>query len=251
MLPVSAMAHRRVAGGDTLGHMTSSNDPNLPPVGDPDTPTGAHSGDSPVQPPRLLRGQRAIRIGAILLAVGVLIAIVSYKIAKPIDEGKVNGFQRVGAGDQNNPTVTFEHPGDYVAYYELIYVPDQVPLIPTTLTNQADGQVVTLSTPYGNRPGWVKYLHYNHGGHNGVAMWQFRIDHAGTYTVKTDDSPLSPVTVAFGPSIARSHTLGTVGYWFGELLVLSGLIVLIVGFVKRRRHKRALRAGYSGVPPAG
>ena len=73
-------------------------------------------------------------------------------------------------------------------------------------------------------------------------------DQAGSYTVELDGSGPPLAMVAFGPSIARSHTLSIVAFRVGELIALGGLIVVIVGFVKRRRHKRELRVGAGDQP---
>jgi uncharacterized membrane protein len=211
----------------------------------------------PAQNPVRLRGQRAIQVGSILMAVGLVLVIVGAVLANTNAYSKVNGFQRV-AVSAGSGTVTFDKAGGYVAYYESDSVTNstnqKVPEIPITLTNQSTGQQLVLTTPYGNRSdGKIKFLHYDHDGHKGVAMWQFHIDQPGTYRVELGQNPAaaSDATVAFGKSIAQGVVLAGSVVIVGVLLLIGGLITLIVGLVKRRRHKQELRtAGYGGQPPA-
>jgi hypothetical protein len=165
-------------------------------------------------------------------------------------------------------TVTFNNAGGYVAYYESSSVTSstsqEIPLIPVTLTNKATGQPMTLMTTYGDQSdGRVKYLHYDHDGHKGLAMWQFHIDQTGTYGVELDNNPAADAdaVVAFGKSIAGGVVLGGAFVIAAILVLIAGVIVLIVGLVKRSRNKRELRTGGgyggfgtaqpSGWPPGG
>jgi hypothetical protein len=198
-----------------------------------------------------------VQVGAILMAAGVVIAIIGGLIGGKTSDSKVNGFQRVQLADRSG-SITFKNSGGYVAYYESKSVTDstnqKVPLIEVTLT-PSGGQPVHLTTPYGNRSdGKIKYLHYDHDGHKGLAMWQFHIDQSGTYKVDLQDRSgvaASDAAVAFGKSVASAQAATAIVFGFGGLLLVAGLIVLIVGFVKQRRHKRELRAGYGGAQPAG
>ncbi|HEY7048657.1 MAG TPA: hypothetical protein VH373_15665 [Jatrophihabitantaceae bacterium] len=215
-----------------------------------------------------LRGRRPIQIGGILMIVGLVLVVIGGVIGNTSAYSKVDGFQRVAVKDGTG-TITFKNAGGYVAYYESDEVTNstsqKIPEIPVQLTDQATGQKMVLQTPYGNRSdGKIKYLHYDHNGHKGLAMWQFHIDQPGTYQVElTNNTAAAPdATVAFGKSIASGVVVGGVFVIIGVLLLLAGLIVLIVGLVKRRRHKRELRegygyggpssfGGYGGAQPAG
>jgi len=212
----------------------------------------AYSAQNPVR----LRGHRAIQVGGILMVAGLVLVIVGAVLANTNAYGKVNDFQRVAVSDGTG-TVTFNKAGGYVAYYESASVTNstnqKVPEIPVTLTNQATGQELVLNTPYGNRSdGKIKFLHYDHNGHKGVAMWQFHIDQPGTYRVQLGPNPAaaSDATVAFGKSIAQDVVVAGTVVIIGVLLLVAGLITLIVGLVKRRRHKQELRTGGYGQPPA-
>jgi hypothetical protein len=190
------------------------------------------------------------------MVVGLVLVIVGAVLANTNAYSKVNGFQRV-AHSAGSGTVTFSKAGGYVAYYESATVTNstnqKVPEIPVALTNQATGQQLVLTTAYGNRSdGKIKFLHYDHGGHKGVAMWQFHIDQPGTYHVELGPNPAaaSDATVAFGKSIAQGVVLAGTVVILGVLLLVGGLITLIVGLVKRRRHKQDLRTGGYGGQPA-
>lgn len=217
-------------------------------------------GSYPAYPPPnvvRLRGGRPIQVGSILMAIGLVLVVIGAALANNNAYSKVNGFQRVAVSDGTG-TVTFDKAGGYVAYYESSAVTNstsqKVPEIPVRLTNQATGQQQVLTTPYGNRSdGKIKFLHYDHGGHKGLAMWQFHIDQPGTYKVELQHNPLaaSDATVAFGKSIAQGVVLGGVFVVVGVLLLIAGLITLIVGLVKRRRHRNEVRtSGYGGQPGA-
>jgi hypothetical protein len=203
-----------------------------------------------------MRGQRAIQVGGILMVAGLVLVIVGAVLANTNAYGKVNDFQRVAVSDGSG-TVTFNKAGGYVAYYESASVTNstnqKVPEIRVQLTNQATGQRLVLTTPYGNRAdGKIKFLHYDHDGHRGVAMWQFHIDQPGTYRVELGTNPAaaSDATVAFGKSIAQDVVVAGTVVIIGVLLLVAGLITLIVGLVKRRRHKQEIRTGGYGQLPA-
>ena len=238
-------------------------------------PAGGYPGNYPGYPAAnpqdesRVRGRRPIQVGGILMIVGVVLVIIGGVIGNTGAYNKVNGFQRVAVSDRTG-TITFKNAGGYVAYYESDEVTDstsqKIPEIPVRLTNQATHQQMVLQTPYGDRSdGKIKYLHYDHDGHKGLAMWQFHIDQPGTYGVELGNNTAAApdATVAFGKSIAKGVVLGGVFVIIGALLLLAGLIVLIVGLVKRRRHKRELRerrggyggpssfGGYGGAQPAG
>jgi uncharacterized membrane protein len=225
---------------------------NYPPGGSPAYPGypryPGYPGDGGA-PRKPMRGRRAIQVGAILIAVGIVLVIVGGVLANTNAYSKVNDFQRVAVKDRTG-TVTFNNAGGYVAYYESSSVTSstsqEIPLIPVRLTNRATGQAMTLTTTYGDQSdGRVKYLHYDHDGHKGLAMWQFHIDQTGTYGVELGTNPAADAdaAVAFGKSIAGGVVLGGAFVIAAILVLIAGVIVLIVGLVKRSRNKRELRTG--------
>lgn len=200
----------------------------------------------PPSPP--MRGRRALAVGAALTALGAVAAIAAALVNSPTG---VSQFQRLAVSDRAG-TITFTHTGDYLAYHEsraAARLGDQpekvtasrVPLIPVTLTNQASGQQLELTTPYGNRPGGSKpkKLHYDYRGRGALAIWQFHISQTGRYQVQLSTSHPAPgpgAVVAFGPSVAPGAR-GIMVLWAG-FVFLAGLITITVGLVRRHRAKR-------------
>ncbi len=210
------------------------------------TPPPAQYGVPP-EPPHL-RGRRPIQVGIAVLVAGLALAIVGGVFSSANGDRKVPGFHQVALADRTG-TVTFKSPGGYLAYYESSTVTlhtNSVPVIAVTLTNQATGQQMKLDTLYGQRAdGTFKALRYDYKGHKGLATWQFHIDQAGAWRVELGPNPgaAADAQVAFGKSIAQGVVVGAILILVGVLAMLGGLITLIVGLVKRRRHKRELRAG--------
>jgi hypothetical protein len=189
------------------------------------------------------------------MVAGLVLVIVGAVLANTNAYSKVNGFQRV-AVSAGSGTVTFNKAGGYVAYYESASVTSGMKALPEiggALTNEATGATVPLNVKYGNRSDQkFKRLYYDYHGHKGLAMWQFHIDQPGTYRVALIPNPAAArdATVAFGKSIARGVVLASTVVTIGVLLLVGGLITLIVGLVKRRRHKQDLRTGGYGGQPA-
>lgn len=202
-----------------------------------------------------LRGHTGIRVGAILSLIGLGLLIAGIVVIAAGSLGKVNDFQRVRIADGTG-SVHFSSSGGYVAYYEASDVTDsdnqRIPLVRVQLTSPS-GTKMTLSTLYGgNTNGTIKKLTYSYNGHHGAALYQFHIDEAGTYQVQVAALNTPPdATIAFGTSIATGTFLGAALAGFGVLLLVAGLIVLIVGLVRRRNHKNQLltATGYGAVPP--
>jgi hypothetical protein len=217
-----------------------------PPYGYPPTPPAG-------QPKR--RGRTAIRVGAILTGLAVVLIIVGAVIVSTHSLSKVDNFQRIKVSNGSG-TVHFDHSGGYVAYYESDTIKNstrEVPLIPVRLTDEA-GTSKILTTKYGNRAdGKIKLLHYDYHGHQGLAMWQFHIDTPGTYQVELGGNTraASDAVVAFGESIAAGVALagGLIG--LGVILLIAGVITLIVGWVRRSRHKSQLATAAPYPPPPG
>lgn len=197
-----------------------------------------------------LRGRTPRRLGWIFLALGVILIVVGSVVIATKSLTPVNDFQRVKANSSG--TVNFTKAGGYVAYYESNSVTaddKSVPLIPVRLTDPSGKQTV-LSTKYGNRSdGKIKLLHYAYNNHKGLAMWQFHIDQAGTYKVEvgTNTQAATDAQVAFGKSVAGGVVAGAGLLGLGVLVLIAAVVLLIVGFVKKGRHKRELASGqYSG-----
>jgi hypothetical protein len=217
-----------------------------PPYGYPPTP--------PEGQPKL-RGRPAVRIGAILTGLAVVLIIVGAVVVSTHSLSKVDNFQRIKVSDGSG-ALHFDHPGGYVAYYESDTVTNstrEVPLIPVRLTDPS-GTSKILTTKYGDRAdGKIKLLHYAYHGHQGLAMWQFHIDSPGTYQVELGGNTRAApdAVVAFGESIAAGVAVagGLIG--LGVILLIAGIITLIVGFVRRSRHKSQLATAAAYPPGTG
>ena len=217
-----------------------------PPYGYPPTP--------PEAKPKL-RGRTAVRVGAILTGLGVVLVIVGAVIVATHSLNKVDNFQRIKVSEGSG-TLQFDHSGGYVAYYESDTVTSntrEVPLIPVRLTDPS-GTSTVLNTKYGDRAdGKIKLLHYDYHGHKGLAMWQFHIDTPGTYRVElgSNTQAAPDAVVAFGESIATGVALGSGLIGVGVILLIAGLVTLIVGLVRRSRHKSQLATAAAYPPPGG
>jgi uncharacterized membrane protein YidH (DUF202 family) len=217
-----------------------------PPYGYPPTP--------PDGVPKL-RGRTAVRVGAILTGLAVVLIIVGAVVAATHSLSKVDNFQRIKVSDGLG-TLRFGHTGGYVAYYESDTITNstrQVPLIPVRLTDPS-GTSKLLRTKYGNRAdGKIKLLHYDYHGHQGLAMWQFHIGTPGTYRVELggNNRAAPDAVVAFGESIAAGVAVAGALVGLGVLLLIAGIITLIVGLVRRSRHKSQLATAAAYPPGTG
>jgi hypothetical protein len=225
----------------------SSGPGNYPDQGYGSYPSYASGGyaSGPPQPTRL-RGRTPRRLGWIFLAAAVVVLIVGVVVVATKSLGKVDDFQRVRVADGAG-TINLEA-GKYVAYYEADNVERDtktLPMIGVQLTSPS-GQVINVTTPYGNRSdNKIKHLTYDYDGHRGAAMYEFTTTEAGAYQVKlTGNVAQGPnATMAFGDSIATGTIVGGLLVVLGILLIVTAIVLLIVGYVKRSRHKRELAAG--------
>ncbi len=208
-----------------------------------------------------LRGRTLLRLALIFGLVGLGLTIAGGVVVAQKSLSKVPHFQRVSVS-AGSGTVNFSA-GNYVAYYESSKVTrnvKQVPVVPVRLTSPS-GERTVLDTLYGGKKvadatgkNDIKQLDYHTDGYNGVAMYQFKITEAGRYQVETAQPSDVPddAKIAFGPSIAAGTAIGAALVVPGILLMLTAIVLLIVGLVRRRRHKRELADHalyYSGPPP--
>ncbi len=184
-------------------------------------------------------------IGAILLAIGIIGGIAWFAVGFVGLEDTVDDFERVPVDEVQ--TVDLDQ-GDYVVYGE-----------------KGGGQAVgaTLAS-FRIRPAggdgdelevedYEAELTYDVGDRPLRAEFTFEIEDSGEYEVVGEGIPSGATTVAIGPSIAGdlvSAILG--GMVIGGLGVLSGIVLLIVTGVRRRRFRqRNWQGGWgSGQPGA-
>jgi hypothetical protein len=231
----------------------------------PSSPPASAPASAPAPGKPRLRGRTPRRLGWLFLLLAIVLFVVG-GITGDKSESKVNDFQRVTiltsppASEAELPTITFTKTGGYIAYYEAANVTRGISRIPepTIRMQSPTGKVLDLKTPYGNRSdNKIKRLTYDHSGHKGVAVYQFHISETGKYKVLAGyaDAP-SGAKMAFGKSIATGQNTGGIIVIVGVLFLIAAIVLLIVGFVKRSRHKKELASpGYGapafGGPPAG
>jgi hypothetical protein len=172
----------------------------------------------------------------------------------------VNSFQRIGVtadfpDPTTAPTITFTHPGGYIAYYEGSDINDSHLLIQPVQVELLDpaGKVIDINTRYGQLTGnKVKVLTYDYNGHHGAALYQFHITTVGSYKVAAVSTQTpAGAKMAFGKSIATGTVVGGGLIVGGVLFLVAAIVLFIVGTVKRRRHKKQLAAGVGMYPPPG
>jgi hypothetical protein len=193
-------------------------------------------------------------LGWIFLGGAIALIIAGAVVVATKSLGKVNGFHRVSFTSASG-TVALNGTGKWVGYYEASNVDSSISRIPgfhVAMTSPS-GQNVDLQT-YGNRSdGKVKKFTYDYNGHKGAAAFQFTADEKGTYTVQLAAVDVLPAgaDVAIGRDIEGGTVAGGVIVIIGILVLIAAVVLLIVGYVKRSRHKGELRAGafYGGPPP--
>ncbi len=203
-----------------------------------------------------LRGRTPLRLAIVLFVVAVILFVIGGVLVAKKSFGAVDDFQRVSFSSGSG-TITLNGTGKWIGYYEAGDVTgsiDRIPDFRIAITGPT-GQPVTGET-YGNRSdGKVNRLTYSTGGHHGAAAVQFDAPTKGTYRVilQAGDTLPSDAQVAFGRDIVKSAVAGGLFIAGGVLLLVTAVVLLIVGLVKRSRHKAQLAhpygGGFGGPPP--
>jgi hypothetical protein len=180
-------------------------------------------------------------LGGLIMAVGVIGAIVWFATGFMAFADTIDGFQRVSANGQGE--VTFDDTGGYVIYYEAPGADDgDIP----------DGQVLLTPVDSDEPVPLERYdseLSYNDGDHEGYAVVTFDIDRPGTYLLESESDGNGDLAV--GRSVASRLVTTIVGSMaLGGLGVVVGAILLIVTYVRRRTARTRGASGYApGYPP--
>jgi hypothetical protein len=222
-------------------------------------PAGQYPAAGVAAPPAHHRGRKPLWAALITFVIAVVLFAVGGFVVGTKALGKVNDFQRV-AFSSGSGTVTLNGTGKWIGYYEAGNVSNSIDRIPDfrVAVTSPSGQNVTFQ-PYGNRgDGKVKKLTYDHNGHKGAAAFQFTATEKGTYRIRLAavDSLPSDADVAIGRDIAGGTIVGGALILGGVLFIVAAIVLLIVGLVKRSRHKTELAAGgyygggYGGAVPA-
>jgi hypothetical protein len=165
--------------------------------------------------------------------------------------GKVNGFHRIAY--PQGGTVNLDGSGKWIIYLEASNA-DSLSRIPfqVQVATQSGNQ---LPVQYYGNPGTgqkVSKFTYDYNGHHGIAAYQFSVPAAGTYIIRGQGLPLpSGADLAVGRDITTSTVVGGALIGGGVLFAVAAIVLLIVGYVKRSRHKNELRAGGFGAPAWG
>lgn len=196
-------------------------------------------------------------LGWIFLAVAVALFVVGIVVVGTKSLSKVNGFQRVPIPTDSS-TVTFDHTGKYIAYYEADNVNSDIREVPAVgVAIQApNGKVTRITKGYKQRSdGKIRIFTYDYNGHKGVGLYEFTITQTGSYKVATrpTTATASNAKIAFGKDISGGAVAGGILIVIGVLALIAAIVLLIIGYVKRSRHKKEQRAGAygGGYPPPG
>jgi hypothetical protein len=222
----------------------------------PAPPPGYPSSPGYGQPPATgpLRGRTPRRLGWIFLVVAIALFVVGGVVLGTKSLGKVNGFQRVSVASGGG-AVQLSGTGKWVVYYEADNVSSSISRLPgiRVVVTDPSGHPVPLQL-YGNSSdGKIKKLPYDFNGHKGVAAFQFTANVPGRYSIQVQavDNLPPGADIAIGRDISGGTVAGALLIVGGVLFLIAAIVLLIVGYVKRSRHKRELReaAAYGGVAP--
>src|SRR4051794_29584277 len=214
-----------------------------------------------------LRGRVPRRLGWIFLALAVVLFVVGGVVIAKKSLGKVNDFHRVSISGGGG-TVTLDGTGKWIGYYEASNISSGTNRVPNflVLVTGPGGSKVNLQK-YGNRSdGKINKLTYDYNGHHGIAAFQFNAAEKGDYRIRLQAAERLPsdAGVAIGRDIAKGTVAGALLIIAGVLSLIAAIVLLIVGYVKRSRDKKArqqaqMYGGYGqpafgapgGYPPPG
>jgi hypothetical protein len=227
----------------------SPGNPYPGPPGNPYAPPPPPAG--PPAGKQRLRGRTPLRLALIFGVIGIALTVAGGVVLANSPLGKVDSFPRVSfaAGSR---TVQLNRTGNYVGYFESPSNASHHAFVQMRITNSG-GTPVPLSE-YSDHSN----LTYDQNGKHGEAVFTFTIAQPGDYTVQVQSSDAAPGSdMALGESIAHGLVIGVGLILPGILLIITAVVLLIVGLVRRSRHKRQLSegggygpyGGYGGYPP--
>lgn len=200
--------------------------------------------------PTHLRGYKPLWAALITFVIAVVLFVVGGVVVGTQSFGKVDGFHRVTFAGGTG-TVDLDGTGTWVGYYEASDVDSSIKRIPEFRVAITDpsGAAVTVHK-YGERSdGKIEKVTYRHDGHDGAAAFQFKANAKGTYQVRIAEVGSLPrgADVAIGRDIQGGAVAGGLLILGGALFLIAAIVLLIVGLVKRSRHKSELAtAAYTG-----
>jgi hypothetical protein len=212
-------------------------------------PAGQYPAAAVSAQPKHLRGRKPLWAALITVVIAVILFVVGGVVVGTKSLGKVNDFQRVPISSGSG-SVTLNGTGKWIGYYEADDVDNSIDRIPDfrVAVTSPSGQDVALQS-YGNRSdGKVKKFTYDYNGHKGAAAFQFSASEKGTYKIRLEavDTLPSGADVAIGRDIVAGTVAGALLIIGGVLFILAAITLLIIGLVKRSRHKKELANPYGG-----
>lgn len=178
-------------------------------------------------------------IGGVIIAAGILGALLCGGLAYNAFIHRVDGFSRVPL---TGTEVLHFDPGGYVVYYEGLGIPDNVP--PTTVVVTPSGGLQPLDVSRYGGPGGRSYLTYGVHGHAGEAIATFSVPAPGG-DYRLTSAAVGLGVLAVGRSLGPLLAVGTLGAIASAGLGLAiGLLLIILTAVRRKKARR-LQAGYA------
>lgn len=210
----------------------------------------------PGQPTRL-RGRTPLWLALIFFVVAVALFVIGGVVIANKSLGKVNSFHRVSFA-AGTGTVQLSA-GTYVGYYEASTVNDSITQIPyfRVAVQAPSGQILPISKYGPDSNGKIRKLVYGFDGHHGVAAFTFHAPTTGQYRVALQPGPgtAPDADVAIGPDIFGGTVAGGLLIVGGVLFLVAAIVLLIVGLVRRHRHRKELErmssSGYGSPPGYG
>lgn len=197
-------------------------------------------------PAQKSKGAVALWIGGVLVVLGIVVGIVGIATGVSGMSDVVDGYQRVPVS--GGGAITIDDTGTYRVFLERPGANEDRfrGTTPSFTIEGPDGATVPLQYDSVNET-------YGVSGRDGRKLGKFRADRPGTYVFRTNTSDqgssLGNLAVGRKGPTSELVKLG-VGLVLGGLLFVAGVILLIVGGVRRSRSRRSPIA-YPGVPGTG
>lgn len=170
-------------------------------------------------------------VGGGVAVLGVVGAVLWFVLMLTSFTNEIKGFERVPA-DGEPRQVTLSRTGSYTAYYE----PSSGSLDDES-DHSVDAEVVGPNGRNVVLEPYVSKLTYALGGHNGRAVFTFRVDAPGTYEVRS--SSTGEGELAIGRGLGRKLLASILGgFAIGIVGLGLGAVVLIVTAVRRATAPR-------------
>jgi hypothetical protein len=223
----------------------------------PPPPPAAATTTGPVVPTKIRPSAAWYWIGGVLIAAGVIGALVILGIWAARASDAVDNFARmkvVPGADQQGQGFNFARAGTYTLYYEYrssvdgekIRNPDHDPprQLQVTVTNEANGTEVPVRS-------YDKDFAFSVNDKLGPAFARVDIPAPGTYTLGVTSGATSPFVVAIGKGVLQSiwpwWLLGAIAaFVVGVGLGLAAIITTAVKRGRRKREQRRALAAASG-----